>query len=63
MTTTNAIETSLALNEVVEACRLDGYDNQFVFGSQLRTHVVEACRLDGYDNSASVMVSMPAKML
>ncbi len=37
---------------VVEACRLDGYDNFLVEGELLSVgKVVEACRLDGYDNS------------
>ena len=42
---------SIARVLVVEACRLDGYDNvaaETVVSDILV--VVEACRLDGYDN-------------
>ena len=34
---------------VVEACRLDGYDNGIDVQLSIAS-VVEACRLDGYDN-------------
>ena len=40
----------LAELNVVEACRLDGYDNLGVTHLVGGLHVVEACRLDGYDN-------------
>ena len=36
--------------DVVEACRLDGYDNG-IYYTMCCDMVVEACRLDGYDNS------------
>ena len=43
-----------AIDFVVEACRLDGYDN--IAGTQLpfKRTVVEACRLDGYDNFKAI---------
>ena len=46
--TTNLAQHFLQ-DPVVEACRLDGYDNSSgMLG--FRKVVVEACRLDGYDN-------------
>ena len=40
--------------KVVEAYRLDRYDNSFLIPSPVNVIVVEAYRLDRYDNSLSL---------
>ena len=49
--TTGVCLRILTITGVVEACRLDGYDNYSNYFLQTILLVVEACRLDGYDNS------------
>ena len=45
---------------VVEACRLDRYDNFYDLTVRRQPGVVEACRLDGYDNIKIVIWSASA---
>ena len=46
---------SFAVYKVVEASRLEGYDNKFVI-VQSSLLVVEASRLEGYDNLSTLAV-------
>ena len=48
--TTQTIVVAIPLVSVVEAYRLDRYDNSDVFRRLRFQHVVEAYRLDRYDN-------------
>ena len=49
--TTVHVHRFFVTGNVVEACRLDGYDNRLTSSPGLSgMSVVEACRLDGYDN-------------
>ena len=53
MTTDNSVQI-LDLSHVVEAYRLDRYDNNNITAILLTKDVVEAYRLDRYDNTTQL---------
>ena len=59
--TTFEIYVNILNKEVVEACRLDGYDNFDLVAEQRECDVVEACRLDGYDNFVALGLSLASE--
>ena len=63
MTTSELQSITGQRHQVVEACRLDGYDNFAWKLYQCSVSVVEACRLDGYDNTKGCRLEKPSGTL